>query len=99
MITTDQLQLNLDLQQFFKYYKAIKMPIFWPERIGMNRTLLSPNMCRWNEKTISSRQKGKPSREIHMIGREYGGAPVRVRCSPLSHEGSTIVVLGERKSL
>ena len=28
VITTDQLQLNLDLQQFFKYYKVINRMLF-----------------------------------------------------------------------
>ena len=67
VITTDQLQLNLDLQQFFKYYKVINAN-FLAERIGMNPTLLSQYVS--GTKRPSARQKEKIIQGIHMIGRE-----------------------------
>ena len=67
VITTDQLQLNLDLQQFFKYYKVINAN-FLAERIGMNPTLLSQYVS--GKKRPSARQTEKIIQGIQMIGRE-----------------------------
>lgn len=67
VITKDQLQLNLDLQQFFKYYKVINAN-FLAARIGMNPTLLSQYVS--GKKRPSARQTEKIIQGIQMIGRE-----------------------------
>ncbi|MBK7344859.1 MAG: helix-turn-helix transcriptional regulator [Saprospiraceae bacterium] len=67
VITKDQLQLNLDLQQFFKNYKVINAN-FLAERIGMNPTLLSQYVS--GKKRPSARQTEKIIQGIQMIGRE-----------------------------
>jgi len=66
-ITAENLKLNLDLQQFFKYYKVINAN-FLAKRIGMNPTLLSQYVS--GKKKPSSKQTEKIVKGIQGIGKE-----------------------------
>jgi len=66
-VTADNLKLNLDLQQFFQYYKVLNAN-FLAKRIGMNPTLLSQYVR--GIKQPSSKQTDKIIRGIQSIGRE-----------------------------
>lgn len=66
-ITAENLKLNLDLQQFFQYYKVLNAN-FLAKRIGMNPTLLSQYVR--GKKHPSSRQTDKIIRGIQSIGKE-----------------------------
>ena len=66
-ITADTLRLNLDLQQFFQYYKVLNAK-FLAKRIGMNPTLLSQYVR--GIKHPSSRQIDKIIEGIQGIGKE-----------------------------
>ncbi|NNF86883.1 MAG: XRE family transcriptional regulator, partial [Winogradskyella sp.] len=66
-VSTDNLKLNLDLKQFFQYYRVLNAT-FLAERIGMNPTLLS-QYVRGN-KTPSSKQTNKIIHGIQTIGKE-----------------------------
>jgi len=61
------LELQIDLQQFFQYYRVINAS-FLAERIGMNPTLLSQYVQ--GKKKPSTKQTEKILNGIHEIGRE-----------------------------
>ncbi len=66
-VEASNLKLNLDLQQFFQYYKVLNAN-FLAQRIGMNPTLLSQYVR--GKKTPSPKQTDKIIRGIQMIGKE-----------------------------
>ncbi|MBT8276994.1 MAG: XRE family transcriptional regulator, partial [Bacteroidia bacterium] len=66
-VSTDNLKLNLDLKQFFQYYRVLNAT-FLAERIGMNPTLLSQYVR--GKKTPSSKQTNKIIQGIQTIGKE-----------------------------
>ena len=66
-VSSDNLKLNLDLQQFFKYYKVLNAT-FLAKRIGMNASLLSQYVR--GKKQPSSKQTDKIIRGIQSIGKE-----------------------------
>lgn len=66
-VTAENLKLNLDLQQFFQYYKVLNAN-FLAKRIGMNPTLLSQYVR--GKKHPSSKQTDKIIRGIQNIGKE-----------------------------
>ena len=63
----ENLKLQLDLQQFFRYYRVLNAS-FLAERIGMNPTLLSQYVH--GKKNPSSKQTRKIIRGIQTIGHE-----------------------------
>lgn len=67
VVTAENLKLNLDLQQFFQYYKVLNAN-FLAKRIGMNTTLLSQYVR--GKKHPSSKQTDKIIRGIQSIGKE-----------------------------
>ena len=66
-VSSENLKLNLDLQQFFQYYKVLNAT-FLAKRIGMNPTLLSQYVR--GKKHPSSKQTNKIIRGIQSIGKE-----------------------------
>ena len=66
-VSAENLKLNLDLQQFFRYYKVLNAN-FLAKRIGMNPTLLSQYVR--GKKHPSSKQTAKIIRGIQSIGKE-----------------------------
>jgi hypothetical protein len=66
-VTKDQLQLHLDLQQFFQHYRVLNAS-FLAERIGMHPSLLSQYVQ--GKKSPSSRQIQKILKGIQTIGKE-----------------------------
>lgn len=66
-VTSDNLKLNLDLQQFFRYYKVLNAN-FLARRIGMNPTLLSQYIR--GKKHPSSKQNEKIIKGIQSVGKE-----------------------------
>jgi transcriptional regulator with XRE-family HTH domain len=66
-VATDNLKLNLDLKQFFQYYRVLNAS-FLAERIGMNPTLLSQYVR--GKKNPSSKQTNKIIQGIQTIGKE-----------------------------
>lgn len=66
-VTAENLKLNLNLQQFFQYYKVLNAN-FLAQRIGMNPTLLSQYVR--GKKHPSSKQTDKIIRGIQSIGKE-----------------------------
>ncbi|GGD53674.1 helix-turn-helix domain-containing protein [Muriicola marianensis] len=66
-VSSDNLKLNLDLQQFFQYYKVLNAS-FLAERIGMNPTLLSQYVR--GKKTPSPKQTLKIVKGIQRVGKE-----------------------------
>ncbi|MDA0882112.1 MAG: XRE family transcriptional regulator [Bacteroidetes bacterium] len=66
-VGADNLKLNLDLQQFFQYYKVLNAN-FLAKRIGMNPTLLSQYVR--GKKQPSSKQTAKIIQGIQSIGKE-----------------------------
>lgn len=66
-VSTKNLKLNLDLQQFFKHYKVLNAN-FLARRIGMNPTLLSQYVS--GKKQPSPKQVEKIVNGIQKIGRE-----------------------------
>lgn len=66
-ITPDNVKLNLDLKQFFQYYKVLNAN-FLAERIGMNPTLLSQYVR--GKKQPSVKQTNKIIKGIQIIGKE-----------------------------
>lgn len=66
-VTAENLKLNLDLQQFFQYYKVLNAN-FLAKRTGMNPTLLSQYVR--GKKQPSSKQTDKIIRGIQSIGKE-----------------------------
>jgi hypothetical protein len=66
-VTSENIKLHLDLQQFFQYYKVLNAN-FLAKRIGMNPTLLSQYVR--GKKHPSSRQTNKIIKGIQNIGKE-----------------------------
>ncbi|MBR9860557.1 XRE family transcriptional regulator [bacterium] len=66
-VSADNLKLQLDLQQFFQYYKVLNSN-FLAKRIGMNPTLLSQYVR--GKKTPSEKQTNKIIEGIRTIGKE-----------------------------
>ncbi|MGB5404556.1 MAG: helix-turn-helix transcriptional regulator [Robiginitalea sp.] len=66
-VSTDNLKLNLDLKQFFQYYRVLNAS-FLAERIGMNPTLLSQYVH--GKKNPSAKQTHKIIQGIQTIGKE-----------------------------
>jgi hypothetical protein len=66
-VSTDNLKLNLDLKQFFQYYRVLNAS-FLAERIGMNPTLLSQYVR--GKKNPSAKQTDKIIHGIQTIGKE-----------------------------
>lgn len=66
-VSAENLKLNLDLQQFFRYYKVLNAN-FLAKRIGMNPSLLSQYVR--GKKNPSSKQTGKIIKGIQSIGKE-----------------------------
>ena len=66
-ITRGNLQFEIDLKQFFQYYKVLNSK-FLADRIGMNPTLLSQYVN--GHKKPSSAQVEKILSGIHQIGQE-----------------------------
>lgn len=65
--TSENIQLNLDLKQFFQYYRVLNAT-FLAKRIGMNPTLLSQYVR--GKKQPSSKQIEKIIKGIQSIGKE-----------------------------
>jgi len=70
----DNLSLNLDVPQFFKYYRVINAK-FLAGRIGMNPVLLSQYVR--GRKIPSHRQTLKIVNGIHSIGKELSGLKLK----------------------
>ncbi len=66
-ISIDDINLQVDLQQFFKYYRVINAK-FLAERIGMNPTLLSQYVQ--GRKKASVKQTERILLGLHEIGNE-----------------------------
>ena len=66
-ITEKEIQLEIDLKQFFQYYRVLNAK-FLAERIGMNPTLLSQYVQ--GRKKPSAQQTEKILEGINEIGRE-----------------------------
>lgn len=66
-VTQKNVKLEIDLKQFFQYYRVINAK-FLAERIGMNPTLLSHYVQ--GRKKPSQQQTEKILDGIHSIGRE-----------------------------
>lgn len=66
-VDQSNIKLNLDLQQFFQYYRVLNAN-FLAQRIGMNPTLLSQYVQ--GRKQPSSKQTDKILNGIHSIGKE-----------------------------
>jgi predicted RNase H-like HicB family nuclease len=64
------IKFEIDLQQFFKYYKVLNAK-FLAEKIGMNATLLSQYVR--GHKKPSEKQTEKILTGIHQIGQELSG--------------------------
>lgn len=69
-ITRDDIQFELDFQQFFQFYKVLNAK-FLAEKIGMNPSLLSQYVQ--GRKKPSEKQTNKILRGIHQIGQELSG--------------------------
>ena len=66
-ITEKNIEFEIDLQQFFQYYRVINSK-FLAKRIGMNETLLSQYVQ--GRKKPSAAQTSKILRGVQEIGRE-----------------------------
>lgn len=66
-VSIDNIKLNLDLKQFFQYYKVLNAN-FLAQRIGMNPTLLSQYVR--GKKHPSAKQTDKIIKGIQIIGKE-----------------------------
>jgi hypothetical protein len=66
-VTENNVEFEIDLQQFFQYYRVINSK-FLAERIGMNESLLSQYVQ--GKKRPSSKQTNKILHGIQEIGRE-----------------------------
>jgi len=69
-ITEDDLQLRLDLKQFFDFYKVINISAL-SERIGMNQSLLSQYIN--GVKRPSPAQTHRILEGVQKVGRELAG--------------------------
>ena len=76
-ITRENLKFEIDLKQFFQYYKVLNAK-FLADRIGMNPTLLSqyvqghkkPSVAQTKKILYGIRQIGQELSEINLIHRE-----------------------------
>lgn len=76
-ITRENLKFEIDLKQFFQYYKVLNAK-FLADRIGMNPTLLSqyvqghkkPSVAQTEKILYGIRQIGQELSEINLIHRE-----------------------------
>lgn len=66
-VTTQDIEFEVDLQQFFQYYRVINAK-FLAQRIGMNESLLSQYVK--GKKKPSQKQTNKILHGIHEIGKE-----------------------------
>jgi predicted RNase H-like HicB family nuclease len=66
-ITRENLEFEIDLKQFFQYYKVLNTK-FLADKIGMNPTLISQYVQ--GHKTPSKTQTEKIISGIHQIGKE-----------------------------
>ena len=66
-VTTDNLKLEIDFQQFFQFYGILNARVL-AERIGMNKTLLSQYVQ--GKKKPSPKQTEKILSGIRQIGKE-----------------------------
>lgn len=66
-VSAENIKLNLDLKQFFQYYKVLNAN-FLAQRIGMNPSLLSQYVR--GKKLPSSKQTDKIIKGIQTIGKE-----------------------------
>ena len=66
-VTSRDIEFEIDLQQFFQYYRVINAK-FLAERIGMNESLLSQYVQ--GKKKPSPKQSSKILKGIQEIGRE-----------------------------
>lgn len=66
-VSAENIKLNLDLKQFFQYYKVLNAN-FLAQRIGMNPTLLSQYVR--GKKHPSAKQIDKIIKGIQTIGKE-----------------------------
>ncbi len=66
----NDIKFEIDLQQFFKYYKVLNAK-FLAEKIGMNATLLSQYVQ--GHKKPSEKQTDRILAGIHQIGQELSG--------------------------
>ncbi len=69
-LSHSDIKFEIDLQQFFKYYKVLNAK-FLAEKIGMNATLLSQYVQ--GHKKPSEKQTQKILAGIHQIGQELSG--------------------------
>lgn len=69
-LTLNDIKFEIDLQQFFKYYKVLNAR-FLAEKIGMNATLLSQYVQ--GHKKPSQKQTDKILEGIRQIGQELSG--------------------------
>ena len=67
IITHENIKLEIDFKQFFKYYRVLNSK-FLAKRIGMNPTLLSQYVQ--GRKKPSDKQRDKILFGIHQIGQE-----------------------------
>lgn len=67
VVEENNLKLNIDLQQFFQYYRVLNAK-FLAERIGMNPTLLSQYVT--GKKRPSKKQTLKIIKGINKVGKE-----------------------------
>jgi hypothetical protein len=67
VVSADNIKLNLDLKQFFQYYKVLNAS-FLAQGIGMNPTLLSQYVR--GKKHPSAKQTDKIIKGIQTIGKE-----------------------------
>jgi transcriptional regulator with XRE-family HTH domain len=67
MVTSNDISFEIDLQQFFQYYRVINAK-FLAQRIGINETLLSQYVQ--GKKKPSHKQTDKILHGIQEIGRE-----------------------------
>jgi len=69
-LTHSDISFEIDLQQFFKYYKVLNAN-FLAKKIGMNATLLSQYVQ--GHKKPSEKQTNRILTGIHQIGQELSG--------------------------
>lgn len=69
-LSHSDIKFEIDLQQFFKYYKVLNAK-FLAQKIGMNATLLSQYVQ--GHKKPSEKQAEKILAGIHQIGQELSG--------------------------
>jgi len=67
VVSVENLKLNLDLKQFFQFYRVLNAS-FLAERIGMNPTLLSQYIR--GKKKPSAKQTNRIIKGIQTIGKE-----------------------------